>query len=137
MKKNKYRSYVKTFWVRITSKMSSNDTNSWQIATLGLPNLEIWKATLVSLSMQSNECTWRIMLFINKLLAVLLLYIFIHFFVLHFVVGCLLLNLHFYILMLLLYLYLFINHVNKPIIFIFESFVYPFKNIISIFVTVF
>ena len=36
---------------------------------------------------------------------------------------------------LLLYFYLFINHVNKPIISVFEAFVYHFKNTISIFVT--
>ena len=65
---------------------------------------------------------------VNKLLAVLLLPVFLSaFFILHFVVACLFLYpLLFYFskLMLLLYFCLFFDHVNKPIIFVFEAFVY-------------
>ena len=43
---------------------------------------------------------------------------------------------YFFILMLLLYFCLFINHVNKPFIFVFEALVYYFKNTIFIFVTI-
>ena len=39
--------------------------------------------------------------------------------------------------MLLLYFCLFVDHVNKPIIYVFEAFVCYFKKTISIFVTVF
>ena len=39
--------------------------------------------------------------------------------------------------MLLKYFCLFIDHVNKPIIFIFGAFAYPFNNTISISVTIF
>ena len=81
-------------------------------------------------------CLCEISINVDKLLAVLFLYVFIHYFILHFVVGCLLLNLSFFILMLLLYFCLFINHVSKFIIFVFGAFVYHFKNTISIFITI-
>ena len=42
----------------------------------------------------------------------------------------------FFVLTLLLYFCLFVNHVNKFIIFVFETFVYYFKNTISIYVIV-
>ena len=44
---------------------------------------------------------------------------------------------YFFILILLLYFCLLINHVNKPIIFVFRAFVHHFKNTISIFLTIF
>ena len=42
---------------------------------------------------------------------------------------------YFFILAMLLYFCFLINHVNKPIIFVFGAFVYYFKNTISIFET--
>ena len=39
---------------------------------------------------------------------------------------------YFFILTLLLYFCLFVNHVNKPIIFVFGAFVYNLKNAISV-----
>ena len=96
----------------------------------------------ISYGKQSDECTWRIMsllsINVNKLL--------IRFFILHFVVACLLFNIFFLywcccclftplflfiILLLLLYFYLYVDHVNNPIIF-----VYHFENNISIIVTI-
>ena len=56
------------------------------------------------------------------------------FFILQFVVECLLLNLPFFILILLLYFCLFINHGNKSISFVFGAFGFHFMNTISIFV---
>ena len=41
----------------------------------------------------------------------------------------------FFILLLLVYFCLFVDHVNRPTIFVFDAFVYHFKNTISIFVT--
>ena len=70
-------------------------------------------------------CLREITINVHKLLAVLLLYVFVYFFILDFFVGCLLLNIPFY------------THLNIPIIFVFLSFVYYFKNTISIFVTIF
>ena len=81
-------------------------------------------------------CLREISINVNKFLVVLLFYIFISFFILHFVVGFLLLNHHFFVLMLLLHICFFINHVNKSIIFVFVAFVYHFKNTISIFVRI-
>ena len=57
-------------------------------------------------------------------------------FMLHFVVNGLLLY-SFFILMLLLDFCLFVHFVNKPNIFVFETFVYQFKNTICIFVTIY
>ena len=45
-------------------------------------------------------------------------------------------SLLFFLLMLLLYFCLLINHVNQPIVFVFGTFVYYFRNTISIFVTI-
>ena len=76
-------------------------------------------------------CLREISINVNKLLALLLLHFFIRFFILHFVLDCLLLN------SLLLYFSTdFINDVNKPIIFVSGAFVDHFKNTISIFVTI-
>ena len=60
------------------------------------------------------------------------------FFILHFVIGCLFFRplIFFFILTFLLYLCLLVNHVNKPIIFVFRALVYYFQNTISIFVTI-
>ena len=82
------------------------------------------------------SCFREISINVNKLLAVLLLYIFSVFFILHFAVGYLLLDLSFFILMLLLYFRLFINPVNKAIIFVFRAFLNHFKHTISIFVII-
>ena len=64
----------------------------------------------------------------------MLVYLFIRYFILHILYAY---NYIFFILTLLLYFYLFVNHVNKPIVFVFGAFVYHFKNSISIFVTIF
>ena len=80
----------------------------------------------------------EISIILNKLLAGLLLpvYLFIRFFYTA-PCYCLFTSLSpFFILMLLLYFCLFVDHINKPIIFAFEAFVYHFKNTISIFVTI-
>ena len=96
---------------------------------------------MISSLMNAHErgcfCLHEISIKVNKLLALLLLHVFIRFFILHFVVGCLLVNsLLFFQPLLLLYFCLFINHVNKPNIFVFWAFVYYFKNTISFFVTI-
>ena len=73
---------------------------------------------------------------VNKLFAVL--YAFIRFFfILNFVIVCLLPNIPFFIMMLLLYFCLYIKHVNKSITFVFKAFVYHFKSTISIFVIIY
>ena len=56
----------------------------------------------------------------------------------HFVIACLFLcPFLFFILTLLLYFCLLVNHLNKPIIFVFGAFVDYFKNAFSIFVTIY
>ena len=84
---------------------------------------------LVNVLVEECLCLREISVKVNKLLGVLLLpvYLFIRFyFILYFVVACLLLYPPFLI----------VNHVNKPIIFDFGAFVYYFKNTISIFVII-
>ena len=61
-------------------------------------------------------CLHEISINVNKLLAVLLLLLYVY-------ICFLLLNLPFFILMLLLYFSLFIDHVNKFIIFVFGAFI--------------
>ena len=86
-------------------------------------------------------CLWLydISINVNKLLAVLLLpvYLFIRF--LYTVLCCCLFTSlsPVFKLMLLLYFCLLVDHVNKPISFVFGTFVYHFKNTVSIFVTLF
>ena len=89
---------------------------------------------------QSNESAWRnlceICINVNKLLAVLLLpvYLFYPFFLYcTLIVACLLLNPRYFILTLLLYFCLFVDYVNKFIIFVFGAFFNHFKNTFSIF----
>ena len=83
-------------------------------------------------------CLCDILINVNKLLAVLLLsvYLFIYFF--YAALCCCLFtsSFPFFILMLLLYFCLFIDHVNKQIIFVFGAFVYQLNNTISIMVTI-
>ena len=75
---------------------------------------------------------------VNKLLAALFLPVclFIRYFILHFVVVCLLLS-SFFILMWFLYFCSFVDHINKSNIFVFGAFVYNYKNTISNFVMIF
>ena len=82
-------------------------------------------------------CLREIPINVPKLLAVLLLpvYLFVRFFILHFVGAYLLFN-PLFLMMLLLYFYLFLDHVNKPTIIVIGAFVFYFKNTISIFVTI-
>ena len=68
-------------------------------------------------------CLLEISINVNKLIAVLLLPV-------YFLIP-------FFILMLLPYFCLFVDHVNKPIIFVFGIFVYHFKNITFMFVTIY
>ena len=68
-------------------------------------------------------------------LVVAFVYLSIRYFILHFVVACLLLCAPIcFILTLLLYFCLFVKHVYKPNIFVFGDFVYHFKNSISVIV---
>ena len=71
---------------------------------------------------ENTLCLREISINVNKLLALMLLPVLLirYFFILHFVVAC-----------------LFVKHVNEPIIFVFGTFVYHFKNTISIFVTIY
>ena len=84
-------------------------------------------------------CLREISINVNKLLAVLLLpVLFIRYYTA--LCCCLFASLSpfiFFFILMLLYFCLFVDHVNKPINFVFGAFFYNFKNTISIFVTVY
>ena len=114
----------------------SSDKTDWILTELPLPALSVaFYITRVSSLMNALvwECFREISINVNKLFIMYFVYIR----PCRIVVACLFLcPLSFGIKTLLLYFCLFVNHVNKPIIFVFTAFVYYFKNTISIFVTV-
>ena len=90
----------------------------------------------ISHDKQSYECAWRRMFLPSRNLykckqadGIVVIACFYPFFILHFVVGCLLFNSHLFLFpLILLYFCLFINYVNKPIIFGFGAFVYYLRT---------
>ena len=96
---------------------------------MSLPSRNLYKCKQVACSIVVI-CLFAYPLFLYCTL-LLPIYFFIPLFYCNVVVPCSLLY-YFFILMVLLDFCLFVDHVNKPIIFVFEAFVYDFRNTISI-----
>ena len=126
--------------------MSSHKTD-WILSKLPLLALSCLSYRIVSGLMNELEeeclCLREISIDVNKLLAVLMWPI--YFFILHFVVACLLLNPLFLLMLLLLIYLLFIPFFILMLLYfclffvyyLLRAFVYHFKKTISIFVTIF
>ena len=123
--KNNIHGVFQSTIIVFTRNASSHKTD-WFISELPLLALS---CPFISQTEESNKCTWRrISLPFRNLYKCKQV-------TCNVVVACLLLN-RLFTQMLLLYSGLFADHVNKPIILIFKAFVYHFKNIIPILVTI-
>ena len=128
------------FWPAVASSIlpfishgKQFDECSWR--RISLPSRNLYNCKQVACSIVvTSFVLFRHFLYRTSLL---LVYFLIPLFYTDVVVVCLLLYALFISIMLLLYFCLFVDHVKKPIIFSFGTFVYYFKNTISIFVTLY